>query len=54
MLNIDNNILNNDMTIHEAICVLQVLGKTYFKNEQASKAIDLAIFCMRKVQDNDE
>lgn len=54
MLNTDNKIFNNDMSIHEAICVLQVLGKAYFKNEQAKQAIELAIFCMRKVQDNGE
>lgn len=50
MLNTDNNIFETDMTIREAICVLQVLGKAYFRNEQALKAIELAVFCMRKVE----
>lgn len=54
MLNTDDKTFNNDMPIHEAICVLQVLGKACFKNEQALKAIDLAVFCMRKVEKQNE
>lgn len=50
MLNIRIEVVN-EMTIEEAIRVLRVMQKA-FNSEQVRDAVNLAIACMRKVENS--